>query len=251
LGVAAADACDMVRQKAGLTLSADTNREFLNVVQKSRRCIHAVKNSVLFGIMSTGAIFVSLITLFLSGRTTFHAASALLIFAAVKFFFIPYIRRQDFQKNNKSEKSIVNRIGGEADNPSAGDNHGAGYSRSAGMHSLLVSIYIIASSIGCSFLGIGTEKTGSYIALACGICIAALCFSDERTLFKSSILSNKWLITSVVVAFWAYALIGFLLLETGAAYPFTGLVAAVGVFPFSEIVKLVFKIEKRDNKVNG
>jgi len=251
LGVAAADACDMVRQKAGLTLSADTNYEFLNVVRKSRRCIHALKNSVLFGVMSTGAIFVSLITLFLAGRTAFDAAAALLIFAAVKFFFIPDIRRQDFQRNNKSGNTIVNPLGGGGENPGAGNNPGAGYSRSAGMHALFVSIYIIASSIGCSFLGIGTEKTGSFIALACGICIAALCFSDERTLFKSSILSNKWLIARVGMAFLAYALIGLLLLETGAAYPFAGLVAAVGVFPFSEIVKLVFKVEKRDNEANG
>lgn len=237
LGVASADACEMVRQKAGLSLSSDTNHEFLNAVLKSRRCISALKNSALFGAVAACSIFAALVILFLAGRMSFPAAAALLIFSAVKFLLTPGIRRQQF-KTHKNHGA--NLPGG------SGYNSGAGYGRGAGMHALLVSIYLVAASVGCSSLGVGAEKAGSFIALACGVCVAALCFADEKSLFASALFSNKKLLGRAVGAFWAFALIGWLMLEPGAVYPFWALAAAAGAFPFSEMVKLLFKTEKRD-----
>jgi hypothetical protein len=189
-----------------------------------------VKNSALFGVAVSGSIFMTLITLFLTGRAAFEAAAALLVFAAAKFFLSPNIRRQEFKRTTQDT------------NPGASYNHGAA------MHALLVSTYIIAASIGSSFFVVGAEKAGSFIALACGVCIASLCFSDEKSLFASALFSNKKLLGWAFGAFWAFALIGYLLLETGAAYPFLALAAAIGVFPFSEIVKLVFRAEKREKE---
>ena len=233
LGVAAADACDMIRQKAGLVLSSDTNREFMDAVRKSRRCVGAVKNGTLFGIAVAASIFMTLITLFLTGRAVFESAAALLVFAAAKFFLSPGIRRQEFKR---SAIDGVNPYGG------------AGYHHRASMHALLISAYITAASIGSSYFVVGAEKAGSFIALSCGVCIAALCFADENSLFASALFSNKKLLGWAVGAFWAFALIGYLLLETGAAYPFLALAAAIGVFPFSEIVKFLFRMEKKDSE---
>lgn len=225
LGVASADACDMIRHHAGLVLSADTNREFLDAVKRSRRCVTAIKNGALFGVAVAGTVFATLITMFLAGRTGFEPAAALLVFVAAKFLLIPKMQRQEFK--------------GIAESP------GAKYSRGAAMHALLISIYITAASISCSFLGVGVEKAGSFIALACGVCVAALCFADEESVFSSAFFANKKLLGWAFGAFCAFALIGYLLLETGAAYPFSALGAAVGVLPFSEIAKLVFRAEKR------
>ncbi len=224
LGVAASDACDMIRNHAGLVLSADTNREFSDAVKKSRRCITAVKNSALFGTAAAGAIFSTLIIIFLSGRAAFEQAAALLVFAAVKFLLIPKIQRQEF-------KGVL-------------VSPGAKYNRRTAMHALLVSIYLTGASIGCSFLGAGSERAGSFIALACGTCIAGLCFCDEKTLLGSAIFSNRGLLISVTGTFWAFALFGYLLLEPGAPYPFLALAAAVCVLPFSEITKWILKRKK-------
>ncbi len=228
LGVAAADACDMIRQKSGLVLSADTNREFMEAVRKSRRCVSAVKNGALFSVTVAGAVFATLVTIFLAGRTAFEAAAALLIFAAAKFFLVPNIRKQEFKET--------------AGNP------GPKYNHASATHALLISIYIAVASIGFSFINTGAEKAGSFIALACGTCVAALCLADEKTLFKSSLFANKGLLAWVFGSFWVFALIGYLLLETGAAYPFWALVAAVGVLPFSEIVKAIFRQKEEKNQ---
>jgi hypothetical protein len=55
-----------------------------------------------------------------------------------------------------------------------------GYGRSAGMHALLISIYIIGAAIGCSFLSVGAKRPAVLSFLAAVFVLRHFVSPDEN-----------------------------------------------------------------------